>query len=129
MVTEQQATEIRQHLIDELNKNGFGEVVSQVNTRLEEEYDDENFERNSRYLLGFFLTESIEVLENLSNDNYPELINRFNEYTKAEQRIETITVELLNEGEQAFYDLKNLPSYNKIISSFREILNEIRNEN
>jgi hypothetical protein len=128
-VTEQQATQIRQHLINELNKNGFGDIVSEVNTRLEEEYDEEKFERNSRYLLVFFLSESIEVLENLSNDNYPELINRFNEYTKGESRIEAITVELLNEAEQGFYDLKDLPSYNKIISSFREILNKIRNEN
>jgi hypothetical protein len=129
MVTQQQAIEIRQHLIDELNKNGFGTIVSEINTRLEEEYDEEKFERSSRYLLDFFLTESIEVLENLSNDNYPELINRFNEYTRGENKIEGIRVELLNEGEQVFYDLKELPNYNKIISLFREILNEIRNEN
>lgn len=129
MITLQQATEIRQHLIKELNNNGFSDIVTEVNTRLEEEYDERGFERNPKYLLDFFLTESIEVLENLSNKNFQELITRFNEFVSGEKKIESINVELLNDGEQTFYDLKFLPNYNQIVASFREILNEIRKEN
>ena len=129
MITQEQASEIRQHLIYELNTNGFGDIVTEINSRFQEEYQEEKFERNSRYFLDFFLTQSIEVLENLSNKNYPELINRLNKFTNGEKRIGTINVELLNDGEQVFYDLEKLPSYDKIISSFQEILNEIRKEN
>jgi len=129
MITQEQATDIREFLIKELNRVGFSDIVIEVNTRIDEEYDEEKFERQPHNLLNFFLTESIEVLENLSNNNFPKLINRLNEFTKGEQQIETINVELLNSGEQAFYNLKELPNYEKIISSFRDILKEIRNEN
>lgn len=129
MITSEQANDIRDFLIKELNNNGFGDIVTEVNTRLEEEYEEENFERQPRYLLDFFLTQSIEVLENLSNKNFQGLINRFNEFTKGEKKIETINVELLNSGEQVYYDLSELPSYDKIISTFREILQEIRKQN
>lgn len=129
MVTPEQANEIRNFLIKELNHNGFGDIVTEVNTRLEEEYEEEKFERQPRYLLDFYLTQSIEVLENLSNKNFKGLINRFNEFTKGEIKIEAINVELLNSGEQVYYDLSELPNYDKIISTFREILQEIRKEN
>ena len=129
MITPEQANDIRDFLIKELNNNGFGDIVTEVNTRLEEEYEEEKFERQPRYLLVFYLTQSIEVLENLSNKNFQGLINRLNEFTKGEKKIETINVELLNSGEQVYYDLSELPNYDKIISTFREILQEIRKEN
>lgn len=129
MITPEQANDIRDFLIKELNNNGFGDIVTEVNTRLEEEYEEEKFERQPRYLLDFYLTQSIEVLENLSNKNFQGLINRFNEFTKGEKKIETINVELLNSGEQVYYDLSELPNYDKIISTFREILQEIHKEN
>lgn len=129
MITPEQANDIRNFLIKELNNNGFGDIVTEVNTRLEEEYEEEKFERQPRYLLDFYLTQSIEVLENLSNKNFKGLINRFNEFTKGEKKIEAINVELLDSGEQVYYDLSELPNYDKIISTFREILQEIRKEN
>ena len=129
MITPEQANDIRDFLIKELNNNGFGDIVTEVNTRLEEEYEEEKFERQPRYLLDFYLTQSIEVLENLSNKNFQGLINRLNAFTKAEKKIETINVDLLNSGEQVYYDLSELPNYDKIISTFREILQEIRKEN
>lgn len=129
MITPEQANDIRDFLIKELNNNGFGDIVTEVNTRLEEEYEEEKFERQPRYLLDFYLNQSIEVLENLSNKNFQGLINRLNEFTKGEKKIETINVELLNSGEQVYYDLSELPNYDKIISTFQEILQEIRKEN
>jgi hypothetical protein len=129
MVTPQQAKEIMEFLTIELNNNGFGDIVTEVSTRLEEEYEDDNIEMTPRYLLDFFLTESIEVLENLSNSNFEEIINRLNQFVQSENSINTINVELLNAGEQDYYDLRELPNYNEIILTFREILQEVRKEN
>jgi hypothetical protein len=129
MITQRQSIDIRLHLIKELNRSGFGDIVTEVNIRLEEEYEVENFERTSRYLLTFFLTECIEVLENLSNKDFPALVSRLNDFTAGDARIDTINVELLTDGKPEYYDLSNLPNYDKIISSFQEILDETRKEN
>ena len=128
-MTPDQAKDIREHLIKQLNSNGFGDIGTEVNTRLEENYEEEQFERNPRYLLDFFLTESIDVLESFSNKNYRRLINRFNEFNSGDNRIEKISVELLNQGESVFFDLQELPNYKTITTTFQEILNEIRREN
>jgi hypothetical protein len=125
-----QANEIREHLIHELNINGFSDIVTELNTRLEEKYDDEEFERNPVYLLNFFLLESIDVLKGLSNRNFDEMIGKFNEYTShSDRRIETITVQLIDQGEPLSYDLRNLPDYTVIINTIQDIYGEIQNEN
>lgn len=129
MITPEQATDMREFLIKELISNGFGDIVTEINIRLEEEYEESEFERSPRYILDFFLKESIDVLENISNRNFTELIDRFNEFTQGEKKIEAINVELLNAGQQVYYDLKDLPNYDKITVTFREILQEIRKEN
>ena len=128
MISSQEAIELRLHLINELVQNGFGDVVNEINTRLQEDYIEEGFERNARSLLEFFLAQSIEILENLSNKNFLQLINRFNELL-GEEKVEGLRVELLNEGVQRYFDLKDLPEYGKIIATFQEIQNEIRREN
>jgi hypothetical protein len=126
-MTEEEATEIRQHLIDQLNINGFGTVVSEINIRVEEDYEEKDFVRSPRFLLKYFLTESIDILGNLSNDKYAKLIGRFNEYNKS-GNLEGISVELISEGETKYYDLRDLPSYMKIITALEEIRNELSNE-
>ena len=68
-MTPQQATEIREYLIGQLNANGFSDVVNEVYARLEEDYEESDFERSPRYLTVFFLSESIDVLKGLSNKN------------------------------------------------------------
>ena len=128
-MTPEQATDIREYLIKQLNSNGFSDVVSEVNTRLEENYEEKEFERSPRYLLIFFLRESIDVLDSFSNKNYNELINRFNEFTTGTNRIEKISVELLNQGQATSFDLRDLPNYQAITTTFEAILNEIRGEN
>ncbi len=128
-MTQEQATEIREHLINQLNANGFSDIVTEVNTRLEENYNEDEFQKNPRYLLTFFITESIEVLEGLSNKDYDKLLGRFNEFTRGDNKVQSISVELLNQGEPVYFDLKNLPDYNDITEAFQNILNEIRDEN
>lgn len=128
-MTAEQATDIREFLIKQLNSNGFSDIVTEVNTRLEENYEEGEFERNPRYLLDFFLSESIDVLDSLSNKNYSGLINRFNEFNSGDNRIEKIYVELLNQGKSVFFDLQELPNYQTITTTFQEVLNEIRREN
>ncbi len=128
-MTPEQATDIREHLINQLNANGFSDIVTEVNTRLEENYEEKEFERSPRYLLTFFLSESIDVLDGLSNKNYNKLLTRFNEFNKGDYRVESISVELLNQGESVYFDLKELPDYKNIIDTFQNILNQITNEN
>lgn len=124
-MTQEQAIEIREHLVSELNKYGFSDVVTEVHTRLEEDYEEGDFKKEPHSLLVFFLKESIEVLENLSNKNFPELIKRLNRLIEGDMKIETVKVELLDNSKKDFYDLKDLPNYDKITTAFREILNEI----
>ena len=128
-MTQDQAIEIREHLVNQLNVSGFSDIVTEVNTRLEESYEEIEFQKNPRFLLTFFLSESIEVLQGLSNKNYEKLLERFNEFTTDDSKVQSISVELLNQGEPIYFDLKDLPNYNDITETFQNILTEIRNEN
>lgn len=124
-----QLIEVREHLINELNSNGFGTVVTEVYTRLEESYEVNEFEKSPHSLLTFFLSESIDVLNCLSNKNYDKLLSKFNEFNSGDNQIESISVELLNQGEPMNFDLKKLPDYREIIETLKNILNKINNEN
>jgi hypothetical protein len=128
-MTQEQATEIREYLIDQLNVNGFGNVVAEVFTRLGEDYEEKEFEATPHFLLSFFLAESIDILENLSNTNFDDLLNKLNKFSSGDNKVESISVELLNQGEPVYYDLVDLPDYKGIIKTFQNILSEIRNEN
>jgi len=128
-MTSDQANEIREFLISQLNENEYNDIVAEVNTRLEEDYGERAFERNPISVLTFFLVESIEVLENLSNRNFGSLISRFNQIISGENKIGRISVELLNQGKSVYFDLKDLPDYKNIIIDFRDILNQIRSDN
>ena len=46
-----------------------------------------------------------------------------------DNRVESISVELLNQGESIYFDLKDLPDYKDITETFQNILNQISNEN
>lgn len=128
-MTTEQATEIRTHLINELNANGFNDIVNEVNTRLQHDYGEGEFENTPRALLNFFLTESIDILEGISNNNFDSLINRFNFLNQGNIRVDKIIVDHLNQGESESFDLSQLPNYRNIVLDFQEILIEISNEN
>jgi hypothetical protein len=129
-MTANQAVSIRKHLIQSLNESGFGEIVLEVNTRLEEDIIDDSFHMDPITHLLFFLRESINALKNISNDNYETIINRLNQYVITDNNpIKAITVELVSQGEPKYYDLKGLPSYKKIINVFEEIYDEIQTKN
>ncbi|WP_250255133.1 hypothetical protein [Chryseobacterium sp. Marseille-Q3244] len=133
MITNSQATELREHLIREMQDNGFSNIVNEVNSRLKEDYTQDS-QNGSQFLLTFYLEESIDILENLSNKDYPGLIKRFNNFLvtnndlKADQ-LQSIVVQLLSDGKEQEYDLANLPNYENVISILKKALEEIRSEN
>lgn len=129
MITPQEATDLREFLIKELNRNGYADIVTEVSSRLIEDYAEESFERSPRSLLDFFLSQSIEILENHSNSDYQRIIGRLNKFTTNDEKVQTIRVELLNDGKPTYFDLKELPNYTEIISTFDEVLQEIRKQN
>jgi hypothetical protein len=132
-MTSEEAKELREHLIDELDANGLGFVVQEVITRTEEDYSEEDygeviFDRNSRSLLIYFIKECISVLDGLSNKDFPGLLNKLNENNEG-NKIESIVVELLSDEPTTYYNLSQLPNYNEIIIELNEVLIEIQSEN
>ncbi|NOT52546.1 MAG: hypothetical protein HOP10_14850 [Chitinophagaceae bacterium] len=53
-MTSTQAIDLREHLTKQLNENSFSDIVTEVNIRLEENYDESEFEKNPTGLLIFF---------------------------------------------------------------------------
>ncbi len=133
MIEPQEAVEIRDHLIAELERTGYGDIVREVIFRLEEDPERGAFEQgNPAYFLNYFLSHAIDVFETISNDSFERLLNRFNEYLHTENKgIEAVEVELVggNHNEPIFYDLKQLPSYKEIIEVLKNIQREINSDN
>lgn len=127
-MTFQQANEIRLHLIQRLNINGFSEVTQQIDIALREELEqNERLVFNPKRLLNFYIDKLLEILESISNDNFEIIINKLNKAVESEPPIEDIQIQLVEN--QGVYSLKNLPSYRPIIEEFKEIQNIILEDN
>jgi len=126
-MTNEQAGAILTELIEELEANGFGEVVRQVRIRLEEAFGDDGdiLEISNRQQLKFYLSESIQILDSMSVSHLSEIIGLLNEFTQTEQPINEIRVALINEQ---YYNLSELPDYTAIITVLRNIQSELSNE-
>jgi hypothetical protein len=128
-MTNEEAIEIRDHLISELRQKGFTDVIDEIQTRLLEDNEGREFSRSQNELLSYFLSECIDLLRNRSNDNYQQLLKSLNQYNSGDIAIETIEVEYQDElNKSATFNLKDLPSYDLIITGLQEILEEVRNE-
>lgn len=125
-MTNEEAHDVRLYLINELNKNGFSSVVSETNTRLQNNSDNIfSFER-SVYILKSFLEEAITVFGIFSNNNYDKLISSINQ-SLTDSHIDSILVSLSFNNDET-YNLKELPDYSHIIELFEEILFKIGRE-
>lgn len=115
--------ELLDHLKDELEKNGYGEVVKIVGIRLSnhEELASFQFEENSYQVLKFYLTQTIEILKSLSSASVRQSINLLNS-SLVEGRIDKIQVELFGGGN---IDLEELPNYTSLINEMQEILHQL----
>nr|WP_068887314.1 hypothetical protein [Pedobacter panaciterrae] len=132
-MTDQQANELRIYLIDELNNNGFSDIVIEANTRLEENspLPKENrngieFSRTPNNQLNRFLAYSIEVFRDYSNHNYNALLEKFNSLSPKEIIIDKL--EVTNEDNPNVYDLRELPDYQPIINVLLEIQQDLNQE-
>lgn len=133
MITPDEAIDIRDHLIAELERTGYGDIVREVIIRLEENPEREAFEQSHPgYFLTYFLAQVIDVFETISNDHYENLLNKLSEYVSTENgHITEIQVELIvqDHNQPEFFNLRDLPSYNGIIEMLKEIQQEINSEN
>jgi hypothetical protein len=119
-MTNQQAADIQDHLIKELNRYGFGDLIQDSLLFLEEKLPENERVTPSDFLLQF-LQEIIESIENISNENYQGLLARFNRLLSPNSmRVQTLSVELTGTEGEAF-DLSNLPSYAPLIEELRNI--------
>ncbi len=125
-----QAIDIREFLIQELIKNGFSDIVNEVTDRiLEEENEEKYFFQNPKEYLRYFINETIDIFNNLSNKDHQKLIDSINEYiTSEDTKIENISVELINQKNNEFINLKELPDYKEIESEFEYIKQELFSE-
>lgn len=115
--------ELLDHLKDELEKNGYGEVVKIVGIRLSnhEGLASFQFEENSYQVLKFYLNQTIEILKSLSSASVRQSINLLNS-SLVEGRIDKIQVELFGGGN---IDLEKLPNYASLINEMQEILHQL----
>lgn len=113
----EEAQELRIFITNQLERNGFSFIAEQANKRILEklEYAPEELhipkDPDPEQLLIDFLTETIEVFRNNSNENYGEMIAKINKNLYG-GKIEGIMVEL--PGESELYDLYRLPNYSEI---------------
>ncbi|WP_289658333.1 hypothetical protein [Flavobacterium panacagri] len=113
----EEAIELRLFLTNQLERNGFFFIAEQANKRLQEkfEYDPERSYYpkgpDPERLLVDFLSETIELFRNNSNENYGGIIAKINKNLNGE-KIEGIMAELPGESEP--YDLSRLPNYSEV---------------
>lgn len=120
-MTEEQAAEILQTLLSEMESNGYGEILRQARARLQEEFSGDN--RNVSYTrqIRFYVIVIIDILESRSSSNLPAIVNNINDHLET-GRLDGIEVIIDVENR---YDLAQLPDYQELISGLREIYNEI----
>lgn len=128
-MTNEQSQEILNHLINELNSNGFSFVVEEVNSRLEEDFESEKFNTNLNRTLIYFINQSIEIFENNSNTGIDKIIDKLNRYSSNDKQIKEISVQLIENDDFSTINLKELPNYSELIKAMIEIRNEIIKEN
>ncbi|HAV55737.1 MAG TPA: hypothetical protein DCX41_12510 [Aequorivita sp.] len=127
-MTEEQSRELLNHLVSELNTNGFSFVVEEILLRLEEDFEQKEVDRGSRQVLMFYLNEAIEIIKNHSNNNYDNLIGNLNEYLTQENKVKMISVELYEKDSTQVYNLADLPDYSELVDNLNNVRNEIFNE-
>ncbi|QQT62633.1 hypothetical protein I6I97_02095 [Sphingobacterium multivorum] len=116
--------ELLDHLKNELEKNGFGEVVRLVGIRManDDQISALSLERDFYRILVFFLNQTIDILHVLSSASVKQTIKTLNNSLE-DGRIKKIQVELLS-GD--YLDLEDLPNYTALIADMESILEEFK---
>lgn len=123
------AKSLLEHFVAELERFGFGEVNRLVRTHLEESAEsyELNLKDNRGYQLQLkiYLEQAIDILENISSASLPKTVERLARHVSGNVLIEDITIETINGQEISLY---SLPNYDNLISSLKEIYQEIIEE-
>lgn len=122
--TREQAAELNQFIISQLEQNGFGEIADEVLLSLSQNQNYRELAQSPENVLNVFLEQTISSLRTRSNDKYARLLARFNELVDGENPVTGIEVELVEQGKDN-YDLADLPSYMAMIGVLEEVQEQI----
>lgn len=123
-MTDIQATELLTHLTAELERNGFGDVLRQANSRIEERFDlTDRLTPRTRF--RELLANVIQILGSISSGSVPEIISTINGSLDSVKKIENISIQLITDER---HNLSSLPNYTMLIQSLNQVLLEINNE-
>lgn len=126
-----QANEVMEFLKIELIDNGFGDILTAVNTRLEigsplpeEIYVELANSAEPEVRLQLFIGHCVEVFKDLSNTNYAELVDELKALLPKGQPFNGFEFEV-SEEEDEVYDLSKLPDYTEVIEMLIEVRAQI----
>lgn len=126
-MTEEEATEILDHLIQEFENTGYGIISEIAVAKLEESSNGKNgnnIYESQRAFLKAFLTQSAEILGAISSHSLGKDIQTINQSLQV-GRIEEVEMELSN---GRTFNLKELPNYQQVITMLQGISEQISNE-
>lgn len=139
-LSEEQADDILQHLIRQLEANGLSDIVSSIQESLAvigelpiERTDRTRYEeypRTSRTLLLYYLTGAIDYLQNISSHHYQSIVDNIAKNLSPDgEKLENIKVRYSPLGsetaEQREVSLAALPDYSAVITSLENIRQQL----
>jgi hypothetical protein len=126
-MTDEQANEILNELTTQMNNYGYGQILQQVTARQEEEANTNINESqiNLKSQLKFYISNSIDILREMSVHQLPGIISRLNQYSSSYEPINQLQIELVN---GRYFNLSELPDYRPVIRVLEDIQNLISQE-
>lgn len=129
-ISPEEVISLRKFFIEELQENGYNDIVQQVNTRLLRDKNQQELTNQPYNLLMYYIDEACNILKSVSNVNYRGLLDNLNaSISGEEQAVTSLSVQGIGPDNEAYYDLSAAPNYTKLITLIREIQSDIQNQN
>jgi len=127
-ITAQQADNLRSFFTNELQINGYADVIRQVNVRLARNPLVDNLAFQSYTLLMFYIDETLDILRSMSIQYYGNLFEQLNSVIEG-QPITSLIVRGIDPETIPDRDLSSAPDYSQLITQIEQIRAEIQTQN